>query len=82
MTPQGLISSTGYALANPGSEYLVYQPESRGFSVNLASGTYNVEWLNPATGAITADTSASGGGARTFIPPFSGQAVLYLRRQL
>jgi hypothetical protein len=82
MTPQGSLSSTGYALANPGSEYLVYQPESRGFSVNLASGTYNVEWLNPATGAITADTSASGGGARTFTPPFSGQAVLYLRRQL
>ncbi len=38
MTPSGDLSSTGYALANPGDEYLVLQPSESGdaFTVDLA----------------------------------------------
>jgi hypothetical protein len=81
MTPQGSLSSTRYALADPGNEYLVYQPESGAFSVDLVSGTYSVEWLNPVTGEIRTDQSIKGADVRIFTPPFSGQAVLYLLRQ-
>jgi len=81
MVPSGDVSSTGYALADPGSEYLVYQPNDGAFTVNVQAGTYTVEWLNPSNGEV------SGGGARSipegrrvFNPPFDGDSVLYLGR--
>ena len=42
--PRGELTSTGYALANPGREYLIYQPESDGFWVDLAAADYKFEW--------------------------------------
>jgi hypothetical protein len=81
MTPHGDLSSTGYALANPSSEYLVYQPGSGSFSVNLQSGTYQVEWLNPANGQTSSGGTVNGGGSPSFNPPFSGDAVLYVKTQ-
>lgn len=84
MTPQANLSSTGHVLANTSptnAEFLVYAPSGGGFSVNLSTvnGPCAVEWLNPATGAKTPDAAANGGARRTFVPPFSGDAVLYLR---
>jgi Family of unknown function (DUF6298) len=43
MSPSTSISSTKYALANPGSEYLIYQPNSGSFTVDMQSGTYSYE---------------------------------------
>jgi len=81
MTPDLIISSTKYCLANPGTEYLVYQPESGGFSVDLAAGTYSYEWFNPVTGTKAAAGSVAGeSGEKYFNAPFSGDAVLYLKR--
>jgi uncharacterized protein DUF6298 len=79
MTPQGNLSSTGYALANPGAEYLIYQPGSGPFSVTLQPATYQVEWFNPATRQTSPGEAVNGGSAQTFTPPFSGDAVLYLK---
>jgi hypothetical protein len=81
MTPQGNLSSTGYTLANPGAEYLAYQPGSGSFSVTLGLGTYAIEWFNPATRQTSAGGTVNGGGSSTFTPPFDGQAVLYLAFQ-
>ena len=58
MTPQPSLASTGFALAHAAAsqaEYLVYQPNSGGFTVNLSATrqVLNVEWLNPSTGAVT-----------------------------
>jgi hypothetical protein len=85
MTPQGSLSSTGYCLANnmaTGAEYLVYAPNGGSFTVNLSAvpttGTVTVEWLDPSTGTTTSGGSVPGGSTRTFTPPFSGDAVLYL----
>lgn len=78
MTPQGNLSSTGYALARSGSEYLFYQPGSGAFTGTLAAGTYSFEWFNPTTSSI-ASIGTVGGGTRAFTPPFSGDAVLYLK---
>jgi len=47
MTPHGDLSSTGYALASIGNEYLILQPnKGEPFDVELPKGTYAVEWFN------------------------------------
>lgn len=78
--PHGDLTSTTYALATPGVEYLVYQPLSGAFTVTMAPGTYLVEWFNPVAGTLAATGSVSvPTGASPFTPPFSGDAVLYLK---
>ncbi|MGH9328355.1 MAG: hypothetical protein ACRD2B_16930 [Terriglobia bacterium] len=42
-------------------------------------GRLAVEWMNPATSVETVGVDVSGGAMRAFTPPFSGDAVLYLR---
>jgi hypothetical protein len=84
MTPQPSLASTGWVLAHAAAsqaEYLVYQSNSGGFTVNLSATTrvLNVEWLNPSTGAVTAGSPVTGGSsAQAFTAPFNGDAVLYL----
>lgn len=79
MTPQSNLSSTHYCLANPGSEYLVYQPSGGAFTVKLEAGTYQYEWLNPSTNRISlSGTLSVSGGNHSLSPPFRGDAVLYL----
>ena len=83
MTPQNSLSSTGHCLADnsaTGAEYVVYTPNGGTFTVNLAGTTrvLNVEWLNPASGAITTGAAITGGSTQSFTAPFSGDAVLYL----
>src|SRR6266540_2780330 len=46
MQPRGDLSSTGYALANPGEEYLVLEASGTPFTVTLEAGTYAVEWFS------------------------------------
>jgi hypothetical protein len=85
MAPRADLGSTGYALANPGQEYLVLQPSGAGDSltVRLEPGTYTVEWFaiegrqTIPGGAITVERSAATG----FSPPaeLSGPTVLYLK---
>ena len=47
MEPRGDLSSTGYALANPGKEYLVLQPNEPAapLTLLLEPGSYSVEWF-------------------------------------
>jgi hypothetical protein len=79
MAPSTSLCSTAYCLANPGKEYLVYQPGSGSFTVNLQAGTYNYSWFNPSTGSGVANGSLNAStGSHSFTPPFSGPAVLYL----
>ncbi len=82
MTPQGELASTGFCLADPGKEYLVYLPEGGEATVDLSavSGSIAVEWFNPRSGETTEGQSISGGRKCSFKPPFDGDAVLYLRR--
>jgi hypothetical protein len=86
MTPHADLASTGYALANPGREYLVLQPNasSDAFDVRLAAGSYDVAWYS-VTSRETKQQSkmrvAKDGSVR-FTSPFAvpGPSVLYLRR--
>jgi len=81
MVPRGELSSTRYCLADPGIEYLVYQPKGgEGFFVELIAGTYRYEWFNPAKGQITGSGNVqAAGGGQQFKAPFAGDAVLYLK---
>jgi hypothetical protein len=79
MTPRRELSSTGYCLANPGKEYLVYQPDKGGFTVQLARGTYAAEWFDPEAGKSVSTSTTVGGRHTIFKPPFYGPAVLYLK---
>ena len=83
MEPRTDVASTGYALANPGVEYLVLQPEpGAAFTVTLDPGKYEVDWFavddrdNQGGDAVSVER----GGPMTFDPPFpSGPSVLHLR---
>jgi hypothetical protein len=84
MTPQAKLSSTGHVLANTNpnnTELLVYAPSGGEFTVNLSGimGKLKVEWMNPSTGAKTTGATISGGAEKTFTPPFTGDAALYLK---
>jgi hypothetical protein len=80
MTPQPILSSTQYCLSNPGVEYLVYQPSAGPFTLDLLAATYQYEWLNPSTNSIVLSGAlTAAGGKHSFSPPFTGDAVLYLR---
>jgi hypothetical protein len=56
MQPRGDLSSTGYALANPGREYLVLRPDDLAdeFTIAVSPGTYTTRWHNVASRETTA----------------------------
>jgi hypothetical protein len=78
--PSPALCSTGFCLADPGREYLVYKPPGAGgFKVTTVAGTYRFEWFNPATGAVGDTGTITVGADHTFTPPFTGDAVLLLQ---
>jgi len=81
VVPHGELASTGHAMADPGNKYLVFQPaSSTAFTVTLAAGTYDYEWLNVVANTTSTGSVTAAGGAQSFTAPFSGTAVLYLKR--
>jgi hypothetical protein len=88
MQPRGDLSSTGYALANPGHEYLVLQPSEtiEPFTLELAAGTYAVEWydVNRRETMEIEPITVESAGAISFTAPFeaAGPTVLYLKETL
>jgi hypothetical protein len=76
------VASTRYALVRPGREYLVLQPGSGRFWVELgpSRATWSGEWLDPDSGRVARFQSRRAAGRSWFRPPWSGSAVLLLRR--
>jgi len=87
MTPRGDLTSTEYALADVGEEYLVLQPadSSASFTVTLAAGTYQPRWFDIETrtwtGAPELTVVSPQAQAVSVTPPFAspGPSVLHLR---
>jgi Family of unknown function (DUF6298) len=84
MQPRGDLASTGYCLASlseKNAEYLIYSPLGGNITVDLsfAKGDLIIEWLSPNTGMVISGTKTTGGGNRTFIPPFEGDTILYVK---
>ena len=81
MDPDRNVSTTGYALVNPGMEYLVYQPRAGvGFRVGLPPGKYDYEFFNAKSGRIESHGQVTAEGPHHFHAPFHSDAVLYLKR--
>jgi hypothetical protein len=86
LQPRDDLSSTGYALANPGQEYLVLQPNATAdpFTVRLAAGTYTAEWFGvEGRQTVLGDRrTVERPMSVSFGPPSqsSGPIVLYLKR--
>jgi hypothetical protein len=76
------IISTGYGLYEACKEYLMFQPSAATNNIDLTSCAgqfFTVEYLDPATGAVTTDTDVSGGESRNFST--SAMRVVYLKRR-
>jgi hypothetical protein len=86
MEPHEDLTSTGFALANPGQEYLMLQSkhEADPFTVKLNAGTYEAEWfsINLRKKTSAEAVTVQNDGEVRFMAPFSeaGPAVLYLKR--
>jgi hypothetical protein len=83
MPPHGELASTGFCLADPGSEYLVFQPDDRhDFTINLAGapGRFSAEWFDVSRGVAVSMAPVEGGAVLTLRAPFDGPAAIYLRR--
>ena len=84
MVPRTDLSSTRYCLADPGSQYLVYQPVKGSFTVQLRAGTYEAEWFDPVDGSrsmekVTVEASASKGFS---IPSHAAEGVVLLLKKV
>jgi hypothetical protein len=79
----GVAPETVVALAEPGQIYVIYLPDGGVATIDLsaASGPLEVEWLDPRSGYATPGQSTSGGGKRSFKPPFDGDAVLRISKR-
>ena len=51
MSPDDSLVSAGWCLAKPGEIYAVYLPDGGTTNLNLAVGSYTVQWYNPRTGS-------------------------------
>lgn len=85
MTPQDALTSQtdDYVLAQPGLVYAVYRPNGGAATLNLAGGTYAVQWYNPHTGGALQHGSVStvtGPGLKSIgAPPGPGDWVGLIR---
>jgi hypothetical protein len=77
--PSPSLCSTGFCLAEAGHQYLVYQPGSGSFTVTVTAGSYHFEWFD-AGRRIASDKGmvTLPAGPHSFVPPFTGDAVLLL----
>jgi hypothetical protein len=75
-----LTSGTGYSIAIPGEEYVVYLPSGGDITIDLSatSGTFPTEWYNPRTGSYTAQSTVTGGAVQAFSAPDSNDWVLHI----
>ena len=83
MVPMGKLASSGYCLASPGREYMVYAPKGGDVTVNLtaAKGALRAEWLRPVSGEAAATLTVQGGRRHTIGAPFPGPSVLYIKAE-
>lgn len=79
-----LVASHNALLALPGREYVAYFPRGGTNSIDLAAGTYAVQWLRPETGQYHSQPGiTTADGSRQFTPPEDPDAdwVLHLKEK-
>lgn len=78
LEPSDKLVSTGYCLANPGREYVVFQKQPAPFTLEIAGSEspLNAAWFNPRTGARTPAFPLNNGTASLTPPSDWGNAPL------
>jgi hypothetical protein len=65
-----LVASHNALLAQPGEEYVAYFPRGGANSIDLAAGSYRVEWLQPESGEYFQQRAITvSDGDQSFLPP-------------
>ena len=81
MTPQHALSTTGFCLAEPGVQYLIFNPFSgETITVQTVAGTYTYEWFNPSTHTLVQSGTVTVGTSGDFVAAFSGDSVLWIHK--
>ena len=82
LIPDQKVVSTGRCLSETGAQYVVWLNGGGPVNVNLtaANGQLLVEWFDPVNGRYVHGSTIEGGDIRSFVPPFSGDAVLYITK--
>ena len=83
MIPLPALASSSYCLANRGTEYLVYLPDTTEVTVNLsdAKGRFSTEWFNPDNGEFTKSKNIKGGSKIELNSPIAKPGTLvYLKK--
>ena len=69
-------------LGNPIRNFLWQFKQDARVNLSETTAEFIVEWFNPTSGKITHKEHIKGGKVYNFTPPFRGDAVLYLRRDV
>jgi hypothetical protein len=84
MDPCEAITSTRYCLAHrSGKEYLIYQPDSGPFQLDLTGykNNFSIKWFKPILGEeVDQKEGLMGGSQVRLTPPWEGDAIAWLRR--
>jgi hypothetical protein len=77
------LASSGYCLADPGREYIVYLPKGDTVTVDLtaATGPLVVQWLEADANNLQDGGQVAGGARRELKSPIKGPAVVHLKVQ-
>ena len=88
MSPREDLCSTKFCLANPGHEYLIYLPSEScpapskcmlTIDLSDADSPMTIEWFSPDRRERKNDGLTAARAVQTFISPFGGASVLYLK---
>jgi len=83
MTPRNDLSTSTFCLANPGIEYIVYQPNKIPYNLQIIAGTYNYEWFDPQAGKVIDKGNFTATNPQKYLTPPANciwDSVLYLKR--
>lgn len=75
-----VVAGDAYAVADVGSEYVLYLPEGGSVTVDLsaASGTLTAAWYDPRSGDFSGESAVEGGASRDLDAPDSNDWVLWV----
>jgi len=83
LVPSGQLASSGYCLAHPGTEYLVYVPDEQPVTLDLgeADGEFHATWFSTLDGTDQPGPDITGGDSIQLSSPFQGgEAIIHLIR--
>lgn len=80
LDPRPELTSTGFALASPGREYVVYQPDPEGFWLDLTNmpGPVQLRWLHPVDDVELPGGEAVGGEVRRMQLPSASAWIAHI----